>query len=272
MCYLKTTLSYRQYGWVGDSKESLRLHLYADADLASDPEDSVSTSGAYFAVVGPNTHVPLGHQCKKQTAVSRSTPEAEIVAADHALRTIGVPALDLWELLLGKPGSVSMDMFEDNDACIRIFQTGKNPNMRHIGRTHRIAVAWMHERLSGPDVRMFRADSELMAADIFTKPFPECKRAAFEADLLLINIRDSADQGPWNFQPSVVKSQRGVLADVVSGSTANDESNVDAYTCPAVEPITETVMAAVCKRDDAARRDDDDDDDDDDAARQLMCG
>ena len=60
VCYLKSTLSYRQYGWVGDTKEDLNLHLYTDADLASDPEDSVSTSGAYFALVGPRTHMPLG--------------------------------------------------------------------------------------------------------------------------------------------------------------------------------------------------------------------
>ena len=73
VCYLKSTLTYRQYAWVGDDKESLALHLYADADLASDPEDSVSTSGAYFAIVGPKTHVPLGHRSKRQTAVSHSS-------------------------------------------------------------------------------------------------------------------------------------------------------------------------------------------------------
>ena len=172
--YLHTSLSFRQYGWVGagDTAADLRLNLFADADLASDIEDSVSTSGAYLALVGPNSHMPLAQQSKKQTAVSHSSAEAEIVAADHALRTIGLPALDIWELILGKTGSLNIDMFEDNDACITIFRAGRNPNMRHIGRTHRISIAWLYERLKGPDVDMFRADSELMAADIFTKPFP----------------------------------------------------------------------------------------------------
>ena len=99
-CYVKFTLSYRQYAWVGDKRESRKLHLYTDADLASDPEDSISTSGAYFALVGPKTHVLLGHRCKRQTAVSHSSTESEIVSADQGLKCIGLPALDLWEILL----------------------------------------------------------------------------------------------------------------------------------------------------------------------------
>ena len=77
---------------MGDDQESLALHLYTDADLASDPEDSVSTSGAYFAIAGPKTP---GHRSKRQTAVSHSSTESEIVSADHGLKCMGLPALDL---------------------------------------------------------------------------------------------------------------------------------------------------------------------------------
>ena len=70
VCYLKSTLHHRQYAWVGDSVQDLEFHLYTDADLASDPEDSVSTSGSYFAIVGKYTHVPMAHRCKsKQRSV-----------------------------------------------------------------------------------------------------------------------------------------------------------------------------------------------------------
>ena len=62
VCYVKSTLTYRQYAWVGDNAADLSLHLFTDADSASDPEDSVSTSGAYFAVVGPKTHVPIAQR------------------------------------------------------------------------------------------------------------------------------------------------------------------------------------------------------------------
>lgn len=59
VCYVKSTLHYRHVGWVGDSREDLVLNLFSDADLASDPEDSVSTTGVYFEVAGPNTCMPL---------------------------------------------------------------------------------------------------------------------------------------------------------------------------------------------------------------------
>ena len=64
VCYLRSSLSYRQYARVGDTRETLVLHLFTDADLASDPEDSVSTSGAYFAAVGPCAHVPVAQRSK----------------------------------------------------------------------------------------------------------------------------------------------------------------------------------------------------------------
>eukprot|EP00972_Heterocapsa_arctica_P051565 7586300-Heterocapsa_arctica.AAC.1 len=73
---------------VGDSAELLQLTLYSDADFAGCPESAKSTSG-------PSTFFPLNAISKKQTCVSRYTPEAEIVAADLALRTEGLPTLQL---------------------------------------------------------------------------------------------------------------------------------------------------------------------------------
>ena len=51
-------------------------------------------------------------------------------------------------LLKRKHGEVGLVMFQDNDACCRICRSGKNPNMRHIQRTHRIDVApsWREEQ------------------------------------------------------------------------------------------------------------------------------
>ena len=36
--------------------------------------------------------------CKKQTSVSHSSTEAEIIYLDAGLRMDGIPALDLWDL------------------------------------------------------------------------------------------------------------------------------------------------------------------------------
>ena len=38
--------------------------------------------------------------CKKQTAVSHSSTESEIISLDAGLRSDGIPALDLWDLIV----------------------------------------------------------------------------------------------------------------------------------------------------------------------------
>jgi len=81
--------------------------------------------------------------------------------------------------------------------------------MQHIGRTHRISVAWLHDTLKGRDAQMLRADSELMAVDIFTKHFPEGKRDIWASNLDLINIIDSTKEKDINYAPSMVRSLRG---------------------------------------------------------------
>ena len=45
--------------------------------------------------------------CKKQTAVSHSSTESEIVSLDTGLRLDGLPALALWDLIVSVFGSVS---------------------------------------------------------------------------------------------------------------------------------------------------------------------
>ena len=62
---------------------------------------------------------------KKQACVSHSTPEAEIVAADFALRTVGLPALILWDKILDKEAAV--EFREDNETMIQVCKTGKIP-------------------------------------------------------------------------------------------------------------------------------------------------
>ena len=83
--------------------------------------------------------------------------------------------------------------------------------MLHIGRTHRISIAWLHEQLKTNEVKMNRADSELMAADIFTKPFPEAKASVWRNNLQLINVFDSAFTHGLSYIPSTVRSLRGDL-------------------------------------------------------------
>ena len=83
---------------------------------------------------GPFTCFPINGQSKRQERVSHSTLEAEIVAADWALRREGLPMLDLWDALAGL-GSKAV-FHDDNESMIKVCKTGKNPTMRHLLRTH----------------------------------------------------------------------------------------------------------------------------------------
>ena len=156
-------------GWIGDPLKDLELHLFADADFAGCTKTSRSTSGLFLCLQGPDTRFPLQGQTKKQGCVSHSTPEAEIVAADFALRTVGIPALSLWEVILQR--DLAINFHEDNSAMIQIMTTGHNPTLRHLGGTHRVDVRWLHERFRENWTKLIKEPTATMAADIFTKAF-----------------------------------------------------------------------------------------------------
>ena len=85
----------------------------------------------FLALHGHHSFFPLSGQSKKQTAVSHSTVEAEMVAAVHAIVSSGLPALQLWEWLLGR--DMSIDVFQDSQATARIMATGRAPHItRHM--------------------------------------------------------------------------------------------------------------------------------------------
>jgi hypothetical protein len=122
-------------GWCGDSACLLGLRVYADADFAGCVRTMRSTAGVALAVEGPNARMVV----KRQTAVSHSTPEAEIVAADYAMRAEGVPALSLLSAILERP--VKFCMMEDHEAMIKICHCGNNPTMRYLNPAHKLGVS-----------------------------------------------------------------------------------------------------------------------------------
>ena len=167
--YLNGSVAWRQIGFIGDDAADLQLGLFSDADFAGDKASLRSTTGVFLALYGIHSFFPLASQSKKQTAISHSTVEAEFVAANQAIRTAGLPALPLWERILNR--KVDLEIYQDNQATARIMSTGRAPTLRHIGRTHYVSVAWIHERLGEPGINLHDCVSDVMAADIFTKFF-----------------------------------------------------------------------------------------------------
>ena len=43
---------------------------------------------------------------------------------------------------------VMLYIFEDNEAVIKMFIKGRSPTMRHVSRTHRVALDWLFDRIN----------------------------------------------------------------------------------------------------------------------------
>ena len=162
--------------------------------------------------------------CKKQTSVSDSSTEAEIISLDAGLRMDAIPAFDLWDLVIevfhsssnktnktkdarqprnlsaiiqpnmrkliptkhtsldltnidhvpwsGTPsGSSSMlYVFEDNAAVIKIMIKCRSPTVRHVSRTHRVALDWLFDRINlDTKIQIRYIDTKHQLADILIK-------------------------------------------------------------------------------------------------------
>ena len=85
---------------MGSTAQQCTLGFFQDSDFAGDFEDSKSTSGGLLCIIGSQTFVPISWMCKKQTSVSHSSTQADLISLDAGLRMDGIPALDLWDLVI----------------------------------------------------------------------------------------------------------------------------------------------------------------------------
>ena len=69
--------------------------------------ENKSTSGGTLCVFGSHTFVPISWMCKKQTSVSHSSTESEIISLDAGLRPDGITALDLWDPIVAVLGNTN---------------------------------------------------------------------------------------------------------------------------------------------------------------------
>ena len=67
-------------------------------------------------------------------------------------------------------GNSKLYIFEDKDADIKMIMKGRSPTMRHVSRTHRVALDWLFDRInfdSKIQIRYVNTTNQL--ADILTK-------------------------------------------------------------------------------------------------------
>ena len=160
---------------MGDRFSKCQLWLFADADFAGG-FDNTSTTVSFMALVGPNTYWPINAFSKKQTATAMSSTEAEVVAANHAVRAQGLPSLSLFNYLVAmsdpkcppqaktrRPESVAnvnhlqvrlgpsftLRFMEDSLATITSLSNGNSVNVRHADCTQRVSFSWLKFRSVG---------------------------------------------------------------------------------------------------------------------------
>ena len=61
-------------------------------------------------------------------------------------------------------------VFEDNEAVIKIVIKGRSPTMRHVSRTHRVALDWLLDKINlDPKIQIRCIDTKHQRTDIFTQ-------------------------------------------------------------------------------------------------------
>ena len=60
-------------------------------------------------------------------------------------------------------------VFEDNEALIKMIIKGRSPTMRHVSRTHRVALDWLIDRINlDPKIQIKYTDTKNQLADMLT--------------------------------------------------------------------------------------------------------
>ena len=61
-------------------------------------------------------------------------------------------------------------IFENNEAVTKMIIKGRSPTMRHVSRTHRVALDWLFDRINlDPKIQIKYVDTKSQMADMLTK-------------------------------------------------------------------------------------------------------
>lgn len=139
---------------------------FADANWAEDKVDRKSNSGYIFIVYG----AAVSWACRKQTCVALSSTEAEFIALSEACKE----AFWLRQLLIGMNCKIDqpIKMNEDNQSCIKLIKEEKLSNRtKHIDTRYNFVKDYVDKGI----VSCSYCPTEIMVADILTKPLPGSK-------------------------------------------------------------------------------------------------
>ena len=177
--YIYDTCEYRQYYHVCNAAKQCRLGLFQDSDFAGDLEDSKSTSGGTFfwkSYIFPlswmcKNQTAVSHSSTESEIISLDTGLRLDGLLARELRDLIVSVLGNVSRVSDGSGRLESDVHknhdkidvmkdidavpshvqsarleallyvvEDNEAVIKMIVKGRSPTMRHVSRTHRVAL------------------------------------------------------------------------------------------------------------------------------------
>ena len=142
---------------------SLDAGLRMDGLLALDPWDLV------IEVLGTTQRVPKPTQAyTRETGVKTQITQKIEQVLDQNVDLSNIDQVPSNAHLSEKESQLYI--FEDNEALIKMIIKGRSPTMRHVSRTHRVALDWLFDRINlDPKVQIKYAESKHQLADIVTK-------------------------------------------------------------------------------------------------------
>ena len=177
----------------------MQTGLFQDSDFAGDLEDSKSTSGGTLCVFGAVSHssteseiisLDIGLRLDGLPAlelwdlnvsvlgnISRVSDRSGKPESDERKHQKSHNQIDAMKDIDAVPSNVQsarqealLYVFEDHEAVIKMIIKGRSPTMRHVSRTHIVALDWLFDRINlDPKIQIKHIDTKNQLEDILTK-------------------------------------------------------------------------------------------------------
>ena len=161
------------------ANDSNVVKWYGDASFAIHDKMKSHTGGTLTLGSGGITNVS-----RKQKMVSKSSMEAELIAADDLSNSI------IWtNYFLEAQGYASKDtiLFQDNKSCMLLHNNGKSSSSKRT-RHLNIRYYFLSDRIANGELRVEYCPTDNMIADYFTKPLQGDKFRKFRK--IIMNLKD----------------------------------------------------------------------------------
>lgn len=166
--YLAETVEFAILGSLSPSDyDGVVIRMFTDSDFSGEIETSHSTNGAFVDAFceASGRFWPVSWASKKQGCTASAACEAETVALSTGIRGEGIAIQSMMSAFLGR-----LVAEVDNTQTIAAVDGGHSKKLRHIARTQRVSIGFLHDLVSGDfGVRVEYCRSDEQKADLFTK-------------------------------------------------------------------------------------------------------